>query len=327
MQRPTLPLLDDNKPYEYYLYPTVMTEIIDFVYIHSIYDYIYYSIIYSSSTMVGTRRNPRSTAPSPPPMCQHCGLTGHISDLCSRSHYSSSMPAFSCSNCLKEIVSCNSSDPARFDVSVRIINCAAHKTTTARPPPPPSTGSTARPPASSTGSRPVTSAVTSTTSPPDTTASGAASSSTPPYPPPPYTADQSAPAVQQPPAPHPPTGQRIPPALLRRGTRTRVPLPLEVYTDLYSSVVDTTQRTSCGLYEALNTNNIKRGFWRNVRPIAEALLVDPIRYREALRTLGSSLNLKRAKMEAAAVLNTTAGKQKLRTLHLDGVTLVPLAQY
>ena len=49
MQRPTLPLLDDNKPYEYYLYPTVMTEIIDLV-----YDYIYYSIIYSSSTMVGT---------------------------------------------------------------------------------------------------------------------------------------------------------------------------------------------------------------------------------------------------------------------------------
>ena len=128
----------------------------------------------TSSTMVGTRRNPNSRPRTPPPICQHCGTRGHVSDLCSRTHYTSTMPAFSCSNCLKEIVSCNSTDPVRFDVSVRIINCSEHRTTTARPPPPPSpTG-----PGTATSSSIATSSPTATSSTASTSTSAAAPSPT-----------------------------------------------------------------------------------------------------------------------------------------------------
>ena len=276
----------------------------------------------TSSTMVGTRRNPNSRPRTPPPICQHCGTRGHVSDLCSRTHYTSTMPTFSCSNCLKEIVSCNSTDPVRFDVSVRIINCSEHRTTTARPPPPPSpTG-----PGTATSSSTATSSPTATSSTASTSTSAVAPSpTTTSTAPPPYTsprADNTPSTVPPQPAP-----QRAPPTLQRRGTRTRTLLPLQLYTDIYSSVVDTMHQTSCGLYEALDTVSIKRGFWRNTRPIAEALLVDPTRFKETLRNRGSTLNLKRAKMEAAAVLSTASGQQKLRTLHLDGVTLVPLEKY
>ena len=43
------------------------------------------------------------------------------------------MPAWNCSNCLKQISTCTSADPIQFDVTVRIVNCAAHKTVTAKP--------------------------------------------------------------------------------------------------------------------------------------------------------------------------------------------------
>ena len=142
----------------------------------------------TSSTMVGTRRNPNSRPRTPPPICQHCGTRGHVSDLCSRTHYTSTMPAFSCSNCLKEIVSCNSTDPVRFDVSVRIINCSEHRTTTARPPPPPSpTG-----PGTATSSSIATSSPTATSSTASTSTSAAAPSpTTTSTAPPPYTSPRA----------------------------------------------------------------------------------------------------------------------------------------
>ena len=231
-------------------------------------------------------------------------------------NYWTYLPAFSCNKCLKGIVSCSSTDPARFDAVVKIINCSAHKTTTARPPPPSQT----RPPSTSTAaSSTVTSngsptTTTSSTAPPPYTSTQADNNSSTSTAPPPYT---SAPSVPPKPASAP---QQNPPTLQRRGIRTRGLLPLQVYTVLYSYPYHTIHQTSCGL-------NVTRGFWRNVKPVAEALLVDPTRFKKTLRIHGSAINLKRSKTETAAILNTASGQQKLRILNLDGITLVPLARY
>ena len=176
--------------------------------------------------------------------------------------------------------------------------------------------------ASTSTSAAAPSPTTTSTAPPPYTSPRADNTPSTSTAPPPYTANPPAnPATSAPTVPPQPAPQRAPPTLQRRGTRTRTLLPLQLYTDIYFSVVDTMHQTSCGLYEALDTVSI------NTRPIAEALLVDPTRFKETLRNRGSTLNLKRAKMEAAAVLNTASGQQKLRTLHLDGVTLVPLEKY
>ena len=100
-----------------------------------------------------------------------------------------------------------------------------------------------------------------------------------------------------------------------------------MYVAMYRAVIDKMNETGCGLYEALELLNMKRGFWRNIRPIAEALLVDGNRYRAAVNHHGSSLTTRKANMEAAALLNTQAGMAKLRELYTSGQTLIPLSRY
>ena len=194
-------------------------------------------------------------------ICQHCGNHGHVSNLCPRTSYSPTLPAWSCSNCLKQIVSCTTADPIQFDIKVKIVNCAAHKTTTAKP--------TARQPlAAAPAPGPVAAAPQPAANPAPGPVAAAPQPAANPAPGPVAAAPQ--------PAANPAQRNRL--ILQRRGRRTRCQVPLQLITDTYNAVSENVQHTGCGLYESLDNNNVKRGYWRGIRPVAEAMLVDPGRY-------------------------------------------------
>ena len=114
--------------------------------------------------------------------------------------------------------------------------------------------------------------------------------------------------------------------LQRRGRRTRCQVPLQLITDTYNAVSENVQHTGCGLYESLDNNNVKRGYWRGIRPVAEAMLVDPGRYRDSLARHGADLNMQKARSEAAVILNSSTGQRKLQ-LYVDGLALQPFKKY
>ena len=64
-----------------------------------------------------------------------------------------------------------------------------------------------------------------------------------------------------------------------------------------------------------------------IRPVAEAMLVDPGRYRDSLARHGADLNMQKARSEAAVILNSSTGQRKLQQLYVDGLALQPLKKY
>ena len=58
--------------------------------------------------------------------------------------------------------------------------------------------------------------------------------------------------------------------------------------------------------------------------MAEALLVDQTRFKDSLVRHGGDLTSKKARFEAAAILNSATGMHKLQHLFLDGKALQPV---
>jgi hypothetical protein len=269
--------------------------------------------------MVRTRRR-NFAAPVPPPICDHCGRTGHISDLCDRTSYDRDFPGISCRNCLRRISSCTADD-GPHQVLVKIITCAAHSTRTNRPAPAVQTPPV---PAAPALRRPAAPALQP---PPPPRQAAPALQSPPSSPPPPYAGPARqllpaavhapvAPAVNGPPQPPPAAGP----------VRRTKQLSLGPIRSRYDVVLQHT-KTGRGLYEALRLCSINRNYWRGIRPIAEALLVDRNSFLETLGRLGPLLSQKTAATRAALLLNSAAGKTRLAALHLEGSACKPLENY
>ena len=79
----------------------------------------------TSSTMVRTRRG-NHRAPSASPTCDHCGSTGHIAAVCSRTIYAPDLPSLRCPHCVRTVRSGWSNEPNDHEVLIVLDPCLAH---------------------------------------------------------------------------------------------------------------------------------------------------------------------------------------------------------
>ena len=67
------------------------------------------------------------------PSCQHCGRTGHTANICPRDDYSPDVPALTCTQCVRRVVTATGGI-SQFQMVCTIDPCAAHSTLSAQPP-------------------------------------------------------------------------------------------------------------------------------------------------------------------------------------------------
>ena len=250
--------------------------------------------------------------------CLHCGRAGHTAYLCPRDDYSPDIPALSCNQCARRVITATGDN--QFQMYCGIDPCPQHSTLTAQPPSQstPSAMSTAMAslPGPSTGSTPA--------GPPPPYSQHANPSGS--NPPPPNAAGPSQPTnpagatTSNPAGPsQPPNAVQVADPASRRNNRSYSFPDINCrYGHLTSLVLGGTS-----MADALDTINVKGRTFRRWRIVAEARLVD----EQAFNTLVGRIQnptLDDCVAQGKTILQRSSSHAKLNSLFLAGACLKPM---